>query len=99
MRIISKRKLREFWEKNSISKQPLEDWYKAVKKVDWNGFVDVRAMYNSSDIYKACVIFNIGGNKFRLITKINYQKKKVFIRFVGSHKDYDKDDWKKDCEC
>jgi mRNA interferase HigB len=99
MKIITKRKLREFWEKHPNSKESLLNWYKIVKKADWNNFTDVKETYRSVDIYKDCVIFNIGGNKYRLIVKIRYKIRRVFIRFVLTHKEYDKDKWKKDCEC
>lgn len=99
MRIISKRRLREFWLKNPNAEQPLLNWYEAAKKVDWNNFSEVRESFRSADVYRDCVIFDIGGNKFRLITRIRYQKKRVYIRFVLTHSDYDKNLWKEDCEC
>lgn len=99
MRIISKKRLREFWLKNPDSKKPLLNWYDITKKQDWNNFAEVRETFRSADIYADCVIFDIGGNNFRLITKIRYRLKKVFIRVVLKHSDYDKDIWKDDCEC
>ena len=99
MRIISKRRLREFWQEYPIAEKPLLSWYETVKKAGWESFSDVREDFRHADIYRDCVIFDIGGNKFRLITKIRYQKKRVYIRFVLRHSDYDKDLWKEDCEC
>ena len=99
MRIISKRRLREFWREFPGAEQPLSSWYETVKKIEWNNFSDVRDAFRHADIYRDCVIFDIGGNKFRLITKIRYKKKRVYIRFVLTHSDYDKDLWKDDCEC
>lgn len=99
MRIISKRRLREFWVKFPNAEQPLLSWYEAVKKVNWEDFSDVRETFRRADIYRDCVIFDVGGNKFRVITKIRYRKKRVYIRFVLTHLDYDKDNWKEDCEC
>jgi mRNA interferase HigB len=98
-KIISKRRLREFWLINPSAKQALLSWYETVKKAEWENFSDVRESFRSADIYRDCVIFNIGGNKFRLITKIRYKKKRVYIRFILTHSDYDKDAWKTDCEC
>ncbi|CAN5235760.1 type II toxin-antitoxin system HigB family toxin [soil metagenome] len=97
--IISKRKLREFWLKIPSAKEPLISWYNTVKKADWDNFSNVREDFRHADIYRDCVIFDIGGNKYRLITKIRYQKKRVYIRFVLMHPEYDKDLWKDDCEC
>lgn len=99
MHIISKRKLREFWEIYPKAKEPLLSWYETVKKTDWGNFSEVRDSFRHADVYRDCVIFDIGGNKYRLITKIRYQKKRVYVRFVLTHFDYDKDFWKKDCEC
>ncbi len=99
MRIISKRRLQKFWRKIPSAEKPLLSWYETVKKVDWENFSDVRETFRHADVYRDCVIFDIGGNKFRLITKIRYQKKRVYIRFVLTHSDYDKNLWKEDCEC
>lgn len=99
MQILSKRRLQNFWEKHPNSKESLLNWYRTVKKTDWNSFADVKETYRSADVYEDCVIFNIGGNNFRLIAKIRYRIKRIYIRFVLTHKEYDKDKWKKDCEC
>ena|SRR5215213_4289629 len=99
MRIISKRKLREFWQKNPSAEKPLKSWYETTKRANWENFSDVRETFRRADIYEDCVIFDIGGNKYRLITKIRYRVKKVFIRFVLTHSHYDEDFWKEDCEC
>ena len=97
MRIISKSKLRDFWERYPESKQSLENWYQVTRKANWESFVDVRDTFRHADVFQDCVIFDVGGNKFRLITKIRYQKKKVFMRFVLTHKEYDAETWKPDC--
>lgn len=99
MRIISKRKLREFWHSNPLSEKPLLDWYRSVKNADWGNFSDIRNSFRHSDVYKDCVVFDIGGNKFRLIAKVRYPLQRVYVRFVLSHREYDKDLWKEDCEC
>ncbi len=99
MHIISRKVLKEFWEKNSEAKKTLLSWYKVAKKADWRNFSDIRESFRHADIYRDCVIFDIGGNKFRLITKIRYKRKRIYIRFVLKHSDYDKGLWKDDCEC
>lgn len=98
MRIISKRRLREFWQENPQAEQPLLAWYEIVKKVEWENFADVRNSFRHADVYKDCVIFDIGGNKFRLIAKVRYRLKRVYIKFVLSHREYDKNNWLDDCE-
>ena len=97
MRVISKRTLREFWTKEPGAKNPLEDWYRSVKKAEWTNFSDVRETFRHADVFRDCIIFDIGGNKYRLIAKARYQKKKVFVHFVFIHSDYDKNAWKSDC--
>ncbi len=99
MRIITKRTLQKFWLEHPQAEQSLLTWYQLVKKADWENFSDVRESFRRADIYRDCVIFDIGGNKFRLITKIRYKQKRIYIRFVLTHSDYDKDLWKNDCEC
>lgn len=97
MRLISKPKLREFWRNNPEAKIPLENWFRVVSKVDWSSFADVKTTFRSADLFEDCVVFNIGGNKYRLIAKIRYQTKKVFVRFVLTHSEYDLNKWKDDC--
>jgi len=93
MRIIAKRTLREFWERHPQAEQPLKAWHQQVKSADWATPDDVKAAYRSADFLKGNrVCFNIGGNKYRLIVQINYPKRVVFIRFVGTHAEYDKID-------
>ena len=97
MRIISRNALKNFWERYPDAKQPLENWYQTTKKADWESFADVRSVFRHADVYHRCTIFDIGGNKYRLIVHIDYQYKLVFIRFVLTHSEYDQDEWKSDC--
>ena len=93
MRIIAKRTLGEFWERHPQAEQPLKAWHQQVKSADWAAPDDVKAAYRSADFLKGNrVCFNIGGNKYRLIVQINYPKRVVFIRFVGTHAEYRKID-------
>jgi len=97
MRIISKKTLKDFYETPiySDSKNALEAWHKEVLKLDWNNPIEIKDMYASASIVgDEKVVFNISGNKYRLIVKINYPAKIVFIKFVGTHKQYDKIDIK-----
>ena len=97
MRIISKPILREFWKQNPNSKIPLLDWYKQSKKSDWKNIADAKGTFPHADSVGKCTIFNIGGNKFRLVTKINYKTRIIYIRFILTHKEYDKGKWREDC--
>ena len=90
MRIISKRTLREFWERRPDAEGPLKAWHAEAKNAKWHAPSDVTARYASASILKARrVVFNIGGNKYRLIVEIHYASEIVFIRFVGTHRQYD----------
>ncbi|MFK7971010.1 MAG: type II toxin-antitoxin system HigB family toxin [Bacteroidia bacterium] len=94
-RIIAKRTLRTFWEKNPQSEQALKTWYHIVKNADWTNSNEVKKVFLSASIVgDNRIVFNIKGNHFRLVVKFNFERKWVFIRFVGTHKDYDKIDVK-----
>ncbi len=99
MHIISKRMLREFWEKHPHAEGPLQEWHKNVKKAQWTKFADIRAVYSTADLVGKCVVFNLGGNKFRLIVIVSRDWKRVYVRFVMTHREYDRGFWKKDYEC
>jgi mRNA interferase HigB len=90
MRIISKKTLKNFWEKEPAAKSPLQAWHAEAKNAEWLSPADVKANYASASILKdGRVVFNIGGNKYRLVVWINYAFSTVYIRFVGTHKEYD----------
>ena len=91
MRIIAKRTLREFWERHADAKQQLEDWYREVSSADWNTPAAVRSQYpRASIIGNYRVVFRIKGNDYRLVVKIFYPGRVVYIRFIGTHAEYDR---------
>jgi mRNA interferase HigB len=98
MRIVTERKLKEFWQKNKSSEKALRDWIRAIHLADWHNFSDVRKTFNHADVYKNCVIFDVGGNKYRVIAKVEYKLHIVFIRFVLTHVEYDEKKWQFDCK-
>lgn len=90
-RIIAKRVLKEFWEKHSDSEQYLKTWYDTAKNAKWKSPNDVKNTFaNASIIIGNRVVFNIKGNSYRLIVKFQYEKEWAFIRFIGTHSEYDK---------
>lgn len=92
-RIVAKRTIREFWDKHQYSKEYLETWYETVKGAKWEKPSDIRNFYATISILKnSRVVFNIKGNDYRLVAKINYRKQWLFIRFIGTHVEYDKID-------
>lgn len=92
-RIIAKRTLREFWQKHTESEQYLKTWYETVKNSNWTSPNDIKKTYINASILKDCrVVFNIKGNSFRLVAKFNFTRGWAFIRFIGTHTEYDKID-------
>ena len=92
-RIIAKKTLREFWEKHADSEQYLKTWYETAKNLNWNSPNEVKETYINASILKdSRVVFNIKGNSYRLIVKFNYVRQWAFIRFIGTHAEYDKID-------
>lgn len=96
MRVISRRKLREFWEKHDDAQTSLLLWYQRTTDAQWQNLADVRQVFPSADIVGNLTVFNIGGNKYRLITFIDYESQIVFTRNVLTHAEYDKEKWKND---
>lgn len=91
MRIIAKRTLREFWERHADARQPLLDWYRDVDSADWNTPAAVRRQYSRASIVgNDRVVFRIKGNDYRLVVRIFYPGRVVYIRFIGTHAEYDR---------
>lgn len=103
MRVISKARLKRFWETPEYrdAEGPLRAWYTHVnhRTVAWHSWGDVRADLGTASLVGSCVVFNIGGNKYRLVTRILYPSQKVFVLKVLTHREYDQDTWKEECGC
>lgn len=92
-RIIAKKTLRLYWEKHANCEQHLKTWYETVRFANWHTPNDLKKVYASASILpNNRVIFNIKGNSYRLIVKFNYKRQWAFIRFIGTHAEYDKID-------
>lgn len=95
MRVIAKKVLREFWVKHPDSEQQLKSWYQEAEDAEWKSPKDIKRDYPSASILPGNrVVFNIRGNHYRLIVRINYDYGMVWIRFIGTHFAYDKIDAK-----
>ena len=95
MRIIARKTLQQFWGKRDYAdaEQPLKAWFREASKADWSNPSDIKDAYrNASVVGNNSVVFNIAGNKYRLVVKVNYPYRVMFIRFVGTHRQYDKID-------
>jgi mRNA interferase HigB len=95
MHIITRKTLIQFWEKHPDSRMALMRWFKIVQKTEFNSFDELTQVFPSADQLDRWIIFNIGGNKYRLITSIHFNRGKVYIRYVLTHAEYDRGDWKK----
>ena len=90
MHVIARRTLRNFWDTHSDAEQALEAWYHEARSAQWLNPADVKRQYgNASIVGRNRVVFNICGNKYRLIAHVNYAFQKIFIRFIGTHAEYD----------
>ncbi len=93
MRIIARRTLREFWELHPDSEQALRAWYDDARNADWRSPADIKRVYaNASIVGGNRVVFNIKGNRYRLVVAINYPYRVCYIRFVGTHQAYNRID-------
>lgn len=93
MRIIARRTLREFWEKHGDAEQPLKAWFAETSSASWETPQTIKDQYrHASFVADNRVIFNIGGNKYRLVVHVNYDFEIVFIKYVGTHSEYDRID-------
>ncbi len=96
MHVISLKKLRTFWAEQPDAERPLRTWFKVVSRAAWANFSAVRAVYPQADQVGKFTVFDIGGNKYRLIAVIHYNRGKIFVRHVLTHREYDKGKWKED---
>ena len=93
LRIIARQTLKAFWEVHRDSELPLRAWFKEACQADWSSPAEIKALYRSASIVADNrVVFNIAGNKYRLVVKFNYAHRVGYVRFVGTHAEYDRID-------
>ncbi|WP_016950403.1 type II toxin-antitoxin system HigB family toxin [Anabaena sp. PCC 7108] len=93
MRIIARSTLREYWQKHPDTEQPLKAWFDDASRGHWQSPSEIKEVYaNASIVANNRVVFNIKGNNYRLIVHIRYEIGIIFIRFIGTHQEYDKID-------
>jgi mRNA interferase HigB len=93
--VISRKALKQFWERHPDGKTALVRWHKVGAHTEFKNFAELREAFPSADLVGQWVVFNIGGNKYRLITSIHFNRGKVYVRAVLTHHEYDKEGWKK----
>ena len=94
MHVISRKKLKEAIARHSDLEAPLDAWFRIAKRAVWQTLTDVRRTFSSADSVERFTVFNIKGNKYRLITEINYRGQRIYIRHVLTHAEYDQEKWK-----
>ena len=92
MNVISLTTLKRFWEREPRAERPLRAWYAIVSRADWHSPADIKRAFgtNVDFVGDNRAIFDLGGNKFRLIVRVSYRYKNMMVRFVGTHREYDK---------
>lgn len=96
MRIIALKALKDHWlrPQRADSEQPLKAWYAVAKEADWANFAQIKEQFGSASAVGDRVVFNIAGNKYRLVVYVNYGFRTIYVRFVGTHAEYDNVDVK-----
>jgi mRNA interferase HigB len=93
MHVVSIKRLKQFWQTHADAEQPLKAWYHDAKTASWQSFQDIKNRYRSADVLPGNrVVFNIKGNTYRLVVRIHFNTGRLFIRFVGTHAEYDRID-------
>ena len=94
MHVISFKRIREFFSAHRDAESSLTAWYKTTKKANWQNLAELKAVYPPADSVSEYTVFNIRGNKYRLIARINYRSQTLFVRSVMTHEEYDLGKWK-----
>lgn len=94
MHVITRKRLREFAARHKEAEEPLAAWYAIVSRTDFGSFAELKRAFRTVDKVGEFTVFDIGGNKYRLVAAIHYNRKKVYIRHVLTHAEYDRDKWK-----
>ena len=99
MHVISMKRLREFWEKHPDAESPLRHWYKTTERARWYSLAEVRATFPHADPVKVAggatmIVFNAGGNNYRVVVRLLYEFGRVYVKNVMTHAEYSRDRWK-----
>ncbi|MDQ1239963.1 MAG: mRNA interferase HigB [Thermodesulfobacteriota bacterium] len=95
MRVISKKPLRDFWERHPESKSVLEAWFKNATQVRASSFAELRQTFASADYVDGITVFNVGGNRYRIAAVVHYEKQRLYVRKVMTHSEYNRNDWRR----
>ena len=96
MHVISYKRIREFCQRHADSCEALDAWFKLAKQAEWKNLVEVQAVLPTVEAVGSFTVFNIRGNRYRLIASIDYERQLIYIKYILTHAEYDKDKWKND---
>lgn len=96
--VISQKKLRDFWIKHRDAEKPLRAWYQVVSNAAWKTFADLRRTYPHADKVGRCTVFDIKGNRYRLVAIVSFEAQTVSVRRVMTHEEYSRNRWKGECQ-
>jgi mRNA interferase HigB len=96
MHVISYKRLRHFYQNHADAHAALDNWYKLSSQLTWHNLLDVQATFPSAEAVGNFTVFNIRGNRYRLIVAIEYERQLIYVKYVLTHADYDKEQWKND---
>jgi len=95
VRVISKKPLRDFWEHHPESKAILEEWFRKASRCQASSFSAIGQTFNTADYVDGFTIFDVGGNRYRIVAVIHYDKQRIYVRAVMTHAEYDRNNWRK----
>jgi mRNA interferase HigB len=94
MRIIKRGALEQFWQEHSDSRPDLDSWYEVVRSAAWKTPAEMKQVYPAADLVGRRTVFNIAGNKYRLVARVNFRTQRVFVLFLLTHAEFDRGSWK-----
>ncbi len=95
MRVISKKPLREFWQRHPQSRASLEEWFRKASAMQADSFAQLRETFASADYVDGFTIFDIGGNRYRIAAVVHYDGQRLYVRQVMTHAEYDRNHWRR----
>lgn len=96
MHVISYRRLREFGERHGDCRAALDNWFRVARKADWSNLIEVQELFPKAEAVQNFTVFNIKGNNYRLIASVDYERQLIYVKYVLTHAEYDKEKWKDD---
>jgi mRNA interferase HigB len=96
MHVISYKRLRQFYRDHADAQTPLDNWYKLATQATWQNLINVQNLFPTAEAVENFTVFNIRGNRYRLIVAIDYERQLIYVKYILTHAEYDKEQWKND---